>query len=159
MSDMERLVPRSLNEEQVKEIKEAFDLFDIDGSGRIDPQELQLALNTLGYGPAREEIQSIVHEIEKCTKRSMDFPEFLKIVNRMLQARDPADELSKAFMRFDDDATGRISFRNLKRVSLELGEQLTDDELRMMIQAADMDLDGEIGQEEFIELMAKAQVF
>jgi Ca2+-binding EF-hand superfamily protein len=62
-------------------------------------------------------------------------------------------------MRFDDDATGRISFRNLKRVSLELGEQLTEDQRRMMMQAADVEVDGEIGQEEFIELMAKAPIF
>jgi Ca2+-binding EF-hand superfamily protein len=159
MSDMERLVPRSLSPEQIKEIKEAFDLFDIDGTGRIDPQEVQLALNTLGYAGAREEVQAIVHELERTHKRSMDFPEFLRIVTRTLQSRDPAGELLKAFMRFDDDATGRISFRNLKRVALELGEQLTDDELRIMIQAADVDLDGEIGQEEFIELMSKAEVF
>ena len=30
------LIPRSLNEEQTREIKEAFDLFDIDGTGRIE---------------------------------------------------------------------------------------------------------------------------
>jgi centrin-1 len=159
MSDLEQFVARSLNEEQTKELKDAFELFDFDGSGRINPQELRLALSTLGYGKAREEVQDIAHRFEQITTRSMTFPEFLRIVHRALCGCNPIDQINKAFIRFDDDATDRISFRNLKRASLELGEDLTDEELREMIKAADMDLDGEISHNEFLELMNRAEIF
>lgn len=36
-------------------------------------------------------------------------------------------------MLFDSDKNGFITFENLKKVALELGENLTDDELKLMV--------------------------
>lgn len=55
-----------------------------------------------------------------------DFP--LPVTEKIL-ARDPLEELRRAFALFDDDKTGRISLRNLRRVAKELGEQIGDEEL------------------------------
>ena len=56
---------------------------------------------------------------------------------------------------FDDDETGKISLKNLKRVAKELGETMTDAELMEMIERADTDQDGEISFEEFYSIMTK----
>ena len=56
---------------------------------------------------------------------------------------------------FDDDQTGKISFRNLKKIALELGEGLSDDELHEMIEEADRDGDGLINFDEFYRVMRK----
>merc|ERR1712216_297748 len=62
-------------------------------------------------------------------------------------------------MGFDDDETGKISFKNLKRVAKELGERMTDEELQEMIDEADRDGDGEVNEEEFLRIMKKTNLF
>lgn len=64
--------------------------------------------------------------------------------------RDPEEEIQKAFKLFDDDDTGKISLKNMKRVCRELGENLTEEELQAMIDEFDRDQDGMISAEEFM---------
>ena len=52
-------------------------------------------------------------------------------------ARNPNEELCKMFKLFAIDENGLITFNQMKRVCRELGEQLSDDEIREMIHEAD----------------------
>eukprot|EP00116_Pleurobrachia_bachei_P014004 sb/3474266/ len=47
---------------------------------------------------------------------------------------------------FDTDGSGKISAQELKKVMLNLGEKLTDEEIDEMIREADTDGDGETNQ-------------
>ncbi|CDJ59948.1 centrin, putative [Eimeria maxima] len=67
--------------------------------------------------------------------------------------------MRKAFHLFDDDDTGKISVKNLRRVSRELGENLSDEELQAMIDEFDRDMDGEISFEEFMAIMKQTSLY
>jgi len=150
---------RDITEEQKQEIKEAFDLFDTDGSGNIDQKELKVAMRALGFEPKREEIKKMIADVDTNGSGVIDYNEFLDMMTQKMAERDPREEMLKAFRLFDDDETGKISFRNLKRVAKELGENMTDDEIQEMIEEADRDGDGEISEEEFMRIMRKTNLF
>jgi Ca2+-binding EF-hand superfamily protein len=61
----------------------------------------------------------------------------------------------KVFRLFDDDDSGAITLNDLLRVARELGETMTQAELKEMIDRADLDGDGVISPEEFINIMCK----
>ncbi|CAG9569009.1 putative centrin [Leishmania major strain Friedlin] len=166
-----------LSKDQLEEIREAFDLFDTDGSGTIDVRELRVAMRALGFEPRKEELQQLINSVtggsgyEATTTRlpsagnvnaSSDvitFSQFVQIMKHKVSQRDSREEMLKAFVLFDTEGTGKISFQNLKRVAVELGENMTDAELQEMIDEADRDGDGEVSEEEFLRLMKKTSLY
>ncbi|XP_055710544.1 uncharacterized protein LOC129806174 isoform X1 [Phlebotomus papatasi] len=148
-----------LSDEQKADIKEAFDLFDTEASGFIDVKELKVAIRALGFEPKKEEIKKMVAEIDKDGTGKVSYDEFLQLMTVKMAEKDTREEIMKAFRLFDDDETGKISFKNLKRVAKELGENLTDEELREMLDEADLDGDGEVNQDEFLRIMKKTSLY
>ena len=50
-----------------------------------------------------------------------------------ISEKESPEEIERAFQLFDQQAHGYITFENLKRIAQELGETMTDDELKLMI--------------------------
>ena len=69
------------------------------------------------------------------------------------------EEIKKAFNLFDDDHSGKISLKNMKRVARELGENLSEEELQAMIDEFDRDQDGEISADEFMYIMKQSTMY
>ena len=127
--------------------------------GMIDAKELKVAMRALGFEPKKEEIRQMISDIDKDGSGTIDFDEFLEMMTVKMGTRDSKEEMIKAFRLFDDDETGKISFKNLKRVAKELGETISDEELQEMIDEADMDGDGEVSQDEFLRIMKKTNLY
>ncbi|KAL6642989.1 hypothetical protein ACP70R_021170 [Stipagrostis hirtigluma subsp. patula] len=146
---------KRLTAQKRKEIKEAFDLFDTDGSGTIDARELNVAMRALGFEMTPEQIQQMIAEVDKDGSGTIDFDEFVHMMTDKMGERDARDQLLKAFRLIDQDGDGKISDEDIQRVAIETGEHFTLDEVREMIQAADENGDGEIDLEEFIKMMKR----
>merc|ERR1711976_538838 len=86
-----------LTEEQKQEIREAFDLFDADGTGTIDAKELKVAMRALGFEPKKEEIKKMIQDIDKDGSGTIDFNDFLTMMTQKMSEKDSKEEILKAF--------------------------------------------------------------
>ncbi|KAF2162912.1 hypothetical protein M409DRAFT_33795, partial [Zasmidium cellare ATCC 36951] len=161
-----------LSEEQREEINEAFSLFDLDKDSHIDYHELKVALKALGFDLPKQDLVSILqtHGIPASSlsnnpsaQASQQNPTFsgpsrlllphstfVTIAAQRILARDPREEILRAFDLFDQEGKGRIDLQDLRRVARELGEGLQEEELQAMIDEFDVRGEGGISREEFI---------
>lgn len=145
-----------LTDDQRQEIRDAFELFDADKNGLVDSHEMKVAMRALGFDVQREEIGRYMLDCAGRDQRGqalMDLAGFTDIMTEKFAQRDPRQEMIKAFQLFDENNTGKISIRSLRRVAREIGENMSDEELQAMIDEFDTDQDGEINLEEFLAIM------
>ncbi|GFE52848.1 centrin [Babesia ovis] len=144
-----------LTDDEVYEMQEAFNLFDTNGTGTIDPREIKCAMQSLGIDKKNPMVYQIVSDLEKSGSTQIDFNDFLDSITLKLGNRDSKEGIRRIFNLFDQDNTGAISFKNLKKVANELGEFISDEELRDMINRSDSNGDGLLSFEDFYNVMAK----
>ncbi|XP_039026166.1 caltractin-like [Hibiscus syriacus] len=144
-----------LSQQKRQEIKEAFELFDTDGSGTIDAKELNVAMRALGFEMTEEQINQMIEDVDKDGSGAIDFDEFVHMMTAKIGERDTTEELMKAFRVIDHDNNGKISAEDVKRIAKELGEHFSDKDIKDMIEEADRDHDGEVGIEEFMRMMKR----
>ncbi|EXB75082.1 putative calcium-binding protein CML20 [Morus notabilis] len=128
-----------LTEQKKQEIKEAFELFDTDGSGTIDAKELNVAMRALGFEMTEEQINQMIADVDKDGSGAIDFEEFVHMMTAKIGERDTKEELMKAFQIIDQDNNGKISPADIKRIAKDLGENFTDEEIHEMVEEADRD--------------------
>ncbi|CAD8054527.1 unnamed protein product [Paramecium primaurelia] len=142
-----------LTEDEIEEIKEAFNLFDTEGTGRVDPRELKAAMQSLGFDQKNPTIFNMIAELEN-EGTDIDFDQFLDAITSKLGNRESRDGINKIFDLFDDDGSNSINLNNLKRVAKELGETMTAEELSEMLERAASN-GRDISREDFYNIMVK----
>ena len=98
----------------------------------------------------------MIRNVDKNSNGAIDFNEFIEMMLR----RDSKieEDVLHAFRVFDRDGDGLISAEELKLTMNNLGEPLTDHEVKSMIEAADIDGDGRINFQEFSRLMQQGGI-
>eukprot|EP00761_Pharyngomonas_kirbyi_P012427 gb/GECH01012454.1/.p1 GENE.gb/GECH01012454.1/~~gb/GECH01012454.1/.p1 ORF type:complete len:165 (+),score=61.94 gb/GECH01012454.1/:1-495(+) len=147
-----------LTEEQKQQLKEAFDLFDTDGSGTIDAKELKVSMRALGFEPKSGEIKKMISDIDRDGRGVLDFQEFLDLMTAKMSEKDSKEELMKAFRLFDLNNTNSITLDDLEQVAQDLGENVTMEELKEMISEA-AEGGSEVSPEQFLRIMRKTNLY
>jgi Ca2+-binding EF-hand superfamily protein len=59
------------------------------------------------------------------------------------------------FALYDEDKTGYVSIRNLRKVAQDVGEDISEEHLQLMLTKADSDKDGYVSASEFYAVIAR----
>ncbi|ETO18056.1 calmodulin-like protein [Reticulomyxa filosa] len=172
---------QDLTEAELKQLKDAFNLFDKDNSGTIDQEELLQIFCSLDPRITKGEFQELMKEYDKDGNGTIDWEEFKVLMGPALQSSGPAneDDIKVAFDMADkvyffqkivdysrfflnvhkkkQDGSGKIDKSELGELLASLGEELSEQELDDLVNAIDVDGDGEVDFEEFKRLLEAMQ--
>ncbi|KAH6797897.1 EF hand calcium-binding protein family [Perilla frutescens var. hirtella] len=146
--------------EQLQQLKEIFDRFDMDKDGSLTLLELAALLRALGLKPTGDQIHSISTSMDANGNGSIEFDELVETILSDIneQVMLNQDRLMEVFKAFDRDGNGYITAAELAGQMAKMGQPLTYHELTEMIQEADANGDGVISFNEFASIMAKSGV-
>ena len=147
-----------LSQDEVDEIRQAFDLFDTNQTGKIDPKELKAAMTSLGFDSKNPTIFQLIADLdtpENAKKGGIDFESFVEAINNKLGDKETKEGIERIFNLFiDDPNSNTINLASLRRIARELGEQMSSDELKDMLERASGN-GTELTFDEFYEIMTK----
>ena len=151
---------KELTPQEIKDLKEVFDVFDSQNNGFVGPGDLRKAMKVLGFKLTREEARKLVRDVGTKASGYVDFNEFLDIIiERQGDSRDVYDEILQGFKMFDYDGTEKITVDNLRRACSDAGVKFSETELIEMMEEADQNGDRFVDKEEFIKIMLKTNLF
>jgi len=143
----------ALTETMVRELEEAFFLFDYDKDGKITSRELGAAVRSVGLNPTEGELKEMINDVN-AIGGTVDVPTLCQIVTkRVREIKTNPEELKDAFQVFDKQGTGLISVQDLKLSLTSLGERLTDEELDELIREVDQNGEGMVNYEDVVRVL------
>ena len=137
--------------------RDAFLAFDKDRSGTIDVWELRQVLEAMGQKPTEEELFQMISEVDENMSGSIDFAEFLKVIENQKERAENFDDENDMIDAFvacggEPDKGGHVRRETLvKIIKHDFGLTIDIEEL---INKIDTDLSGEIEFEEFKALLS-----
>lgn len=123
----DRLAP-----EDYEELKQTFEVFDEDGSGTIDPPEINKVLEELGVDRRSPYVLRIINGLKEKSK-PITFDEFVDIAAGQIGETKTKDGIKRVFKLFDQDDNGVIDFDEFKGVAKYLKDGINDDEILEMM--------------------------
>lgn len=98
-----------LSQNDLDDLKTTFDLFDEEGTGIIDPSEIQKILQELGLDKRNESVFQMILDLQGRGK-TINYDDFLEVVYSKLGDTRSKEGLLKVFNLYDLEQTGTVDF-------------------------------------------------
>ena len=153
-----KIVRPGLSNEEIKELRQAFELFDPSGEGKLNPKELISSMKSLHFDSKNPTIFSLIADLDTIEAKKnggITFDEYVISINSKLHDKESKEGIRRIFDLFIDNPNNdTITMSALKKVALELGENMTDDDLKDMLERTSTS-GNEITFDEFYDIMTK----
>ncbi|CAH0723639.1 unnamed protein product, partial [Brenthis ino] len=113
-----------LDEAKIFELKEAFLLFDLDGDGYIDHNDLRGTFVSLGERVDDQAVRNMLTE----ASNPLDFDSFVNLLGYKTLELDSEETLIAALSRWDSENTGYISEERIRHDLMTWGDRFTEKE-------------------------------
>ena len=144
-----------LSEQEICELHEAFNIFDVESNGSIKSNQLIMLMSALKQYPTEKEFEDIIKEADINNEGKIYFNQFLKMIaKRLRNIKEDEDEYLKSlFSSLDPDNNGLISIREIKYIVTHSNENISEKDFEIIMKEADTDGDGLISLDEFMTIM------
>nr|XP_008528369.1 PREDICTED: myosin light chain 6B [Equus przewalskii] len=142
------------NKDQLEEFKEAFELYDRVGDGKIQFSQCGDVMRALGQNPTNAEVLKVMGypKSDELKSRRVDFETFLPMLQAVSKPRDQGtyQDYLEGLRVFDKEGDGKVMGAELRHVLTTLGERMTEDEVEAVL-AGHEDSNGCINYEAFLK--------
>ena len=143
----------NIQDERRRLMSEIFDLYDTENTGYVDIKESLKMLSAIGRKLEPEDENEFLSIADPRKDGRVSKQNFLEGVESMYTIPDDyIPEIKEAFNFFDKDKDGKISCKEFKNMLVRLSKEYQDKDVDELFKVLDLDLDGYIKIDEFIEL-------
>lgn len=151
--------PQANDDDQLEQLRDIFNRFDMDADGSITVLELAALLRSLGIKPEGDQLQALLTNMDKNGNGYIEFEELAKAIMPEMKGEDiimNQEQLRELFRSFDRDGNGYITASELAGTMAKMGHPMTYKELAHIMNEADVNGDGVISFSEFANIMARS---
>uniref|UniRef100_A0A8V1A2T6 Myosin, light chain 6, alkali, smooth muscle and non-muscle n=1 Tax=Gallus gallus TaxID=9031 RepID=A0A8V1A2T6_CHICK len=153
---MEEMGECDFSEEQTAEFKEAFQLFDRTGDGKILYSQCGDVMRALGQNPTNAEVMKVLGnpKSDEMNLKTLNFEQFLPMMQTIAKNKDQGcfEDYVEGLRVFDKEGNGTVMGAEIRHVLVTLGEKMTEEEVEQLV-AGHEDSNGCINYEELVRMV------
>lgn len=148
-----------LTAQELRDLKEVFDLMDKDKGGTLGLEEVKALMELLGIKVRPDEVEAMIADLDTDGSGQIDFNEFVMVMAKPQDLPYKKADVLRAFRMFvDRDApTGQISPEALEKALVKYcGGKVPEEEIMRLVNSLELTAEGYIDYQRKVHLFLRS---